>query len=196
MSKLTAIKLLAGAFLVSASMNVSAFAQDVLVVNSAKVFQTSRAGEDMRTKVSQIENSMKSELQPEATALETEGKSLAPQLQGKTEQTIQQDPALTSRVQAFGRKQQTFAQKREVRAGELMMTERVAKANFAKALSDAIIAVSTRRNAKVVLDASTMLYIAPGVDVTDEVVSEMNAKTPTIVVTRQKLPPRQTAPAQ
>ena len=101
----------------------TAVAQDVLVLDSARVLQESKAGQDMYAKIQQIGATMQSELEPEQQALQTEKQALDTKVRGKTREQIEAEPALVQQLEAYGRKLQTNAAKAEARSRELSQTE-------------------------------------------------------------------------
>lgn len=165
-----------------------AFAQDVLVFDAAGVFKDSKAGQDLSAKVTNIGNTMEAELTPEKNALTTEKASLDAKLNGKTPEQIRADEALVAQGRSYTRKVQTFAQKSDKRARELVATERTALGIFAQKLRAAVEAVRAKRNGKLVLDKSNAYIHDPSIDITADVIAEMDRIAPTITVQQIKLP--------
>jgi Skp family chaperone for outer membrane proteins len=172
-----------------------ALAQDVLVLDTAKVFVDSKAGKDLSAKVNQIGKSMESELTPEKNTLQTEKNALDAKLQAKgSEAAVQADQALMAQGKAYTRKLETFARKSDKRARELVATERAALRVFAQKLKEASETVRTRRGGKIVLDKSNVYIVDASSDITQEVITQLDQIAPTIAVQRVTLPdqPQQT----
>lgn len=188
------LKSVAAQFVIACAVVVTApaaFAQDVLILDTARVIKESKAGQDMATKVQTIGATMQSELAPEQDALKTEKATLDTRVQGKTREQIGQDPALVAQLEAYGRKLQTNAAKTDRRARELVATENNALFTFKGKMDEAVEKVRARRNGKIILaKASTFANVAE-VEITDEVITQLDQDSPTIVVNRVTLPPPQ-----
>ena len=82
-------------------------------------------------------------------------------------------------------------QKQKVEAAiknqELKITERKAYLQVENALREILKQIVEERNADVVIDRSLVIYGDP-VDVTDVVMSRLNARMTTVPVTRERLP--------
>lgn len=166
-----------------------ALAQDVLVLDTAKVFVDSKAGKDLTAKVNQIGKSMESELAPERNNLQTEKAALDAKIQAKgSEAAIQADQALMAQGKAYTRKLDTFARKSDKRARELVATERAALRVFAQKLKEATETVRARRGGKIVLDKSNVYIVDASSDITQEVITQLDQNAPTIAVQRVTLP--------
>ncbi len=169
----------------------AAFAQDILILDTARVIKESKAGIDMATKVQQIGATMQGELKPEQDALRTEKTSLDARVQGKTREQIGQDAALVAQLEAYGRKLQTNAAKTDRRARELAATENNALYTFKEKMDAAVEKVRERRNGKIILAKATTFSNVADVEITDEVITQLDQDSPTIVVNRVTLPPPQ-----
>ncbi len=194
MSKLKRISAAIGVSVAIAFAAPAAFAQFV-VVDSAKVFVDSKAGKDLTAKVNQIGKSMESELAPEKTSLETEKKALVAKTQGKTRQQISADAGLVAQGQAYSRKANTFLAKTDKRSRELAATERTALRVFAQKMREAVEKIRKEKGAKMVLDKSNVYIMDTSVDITSEVIAQMDKESPTITVTRVSLPDQPADPA-
>lgn len=172
----------------------AAQAAKVVVIDQARIMRDSAAGKDIVQKISTIEQAMESELQPQATAIQTDQQTLTPKLEGKNVNDIRADPALAAEVNAFVGKTQQFENARQVRGAELNLTERKAWSDFFAALRPVLREVVEEQGADIVLDRQEVVYAGPTVDITADVISKLDAATPTIQVVRQALPER--APAQ
>ncbi|MEM9938968.1 MAG: OmpH family outer membrane protein [Pseudomonadota bacterium] len=174
----------------------SAQGTNVVIIDQAKIMRDSAAGKDIRTKLQSIGQSIERELQPTATSLQTEGQQLDAKAQGKTQQQILADQALTAEITAYARKAQQFERQSQIAAQELALTERKAWNDFFVALRPVMKEVVDERGAQVMVDRSNAVYTDPSVDVSDLVISKMDAATPSISVVRQKMPTQTAQPAQ
>lgn len=183
-------KTLFAALALIAISGISAFAQgtNVVVIDDVRILRESKAGQDIQRKLQNIETQINNELEPSRKALETEAKTIEPKLQGKSREDIGADTALVNQLAAFQQKQQELAQKRNVAAREFAMTEEKALIDFNTALEPALKELIAEKNAQVVLMKSQVVFSADTVDGTASLIQKLDAKTPAIAVTRQRIP--------
>lgn len=163
----------------------------IIVVDQARVLNESRAGKDIRTKIDNIEAEMKRELEPSAKSLETMGKSLEAKTANMTPEAMRADQSLRTEAQSYQSKLVELSQQRDKRATELAITERKATIAFSQALKPVLDEVMAEEGAQLLLGADSVMIAQPAVDVTDKVIQKLDAKTPTIAVTRERLPEQQ-----
>ena len=173
-----------------------AAAQSVLVLDTARVVRDSAGGQDLYSKVEQIGQSMQAELDPQQAALRTEGESLDARAAGLTREQVEADAALMQQLQSFNRRLQQHMVTTERRSQELAQTEAQALQVFGERMRTATESIRASRGADVVLNGQGVYIVAPGADITDDVIAEMNRTSPTIPVTRVTLPDQSAAPAQ
>ena len=131
---------------------------------------------------------MNGELTPERNTLQTQGKALDAKLSGKTREQVNADAALVSELNGYQAKANAFAAKAQRASQEFSLTERVALANFNKALEPVLLQVIQEKNAQMVVSKSSVVYTADSIDATALVIQKLDAATPTLTVTRQKIP--------
>ena len=187
------VKTLLAAFalaIASVATAAPAFAQGtkIVVVDQARVLNESRAGKDIRTKIDTIENEMKRELEPTAQTLETMGKSLEAKTANMTPEAMRSDEALRTEAQNYQTKLVELSQQRDKRATELAITERKATIAFSQALKPVLDQVMSENSAQIMMSASDVMIALPATDVTDAVIQKLDAQSPTIAVTRERLP--------
>ncbi|MAB09764.1 MAG: outer membrane chaperone Skp [Hyphomonas sp.] len=161
---------------------------NVIAIDEVKILRESKAGKDMATKLNNIETQMNNELTPERTTLQNEGKTLDGKLQGKSREQVNADAALVSELNAYQAKANAFAAKAQKASQEFSLTERVALATFNKALEPVLLQVIQEKNAQLVVSKSSVIYSADSIDATALVIQKLDAATPTLAVTRQKIP--------
>nr|WP_070959695.1 OmpH family outer membrane protein [Hyphomonas sp. Mor2] len=168
----------------------AAYAQGttVIVIDRAQVLTQSKAGQDVATKIQGIEAAMQAELQPTATQLQTEGAAIEAKTANMTPEAMRADAALKTEVENYARKANEFNRSRQIAAQELALTERKALIDLNNALVPVLREVVTENSANVILDRSSVIFSDEATDVTASVIAKMDAATPTIAVTRQKLP--------
>lgn len=170
-----------------AAPDAAAQNSEVVVIDQARIMRDSAGGQDIIRKVGQIETTIQSELTPEANALQQQGESLEARTANMSMEAIGADEALRTEVEAYAQRAQQFNRNRQVAAAELQATERAAWARFYQALEPVLEQVVTETGANVMLDASQAVWSSESVDVTQSVITKMNAAMPTVEVTRQTL---------
>ena len=108
-------------------------------------------------------------------------------------EAMRADAALRTEVENYARKAAEFNRDRQIAAQELALTERKALIDLNNALVPILREVVAENNANVILDRSAVIFTDEATDKTASVIAKLDAATPTIAVTRQKLP---TQPAQ
>ncbi|WP_439620322.1 OmpH family outer membrane protein [Hyphomonas sp.] len=160
----------------------------VVMIDEGRLLTESKAGKDIQTKLSSLETQMKNELEPIRATLETDGKSLQTKIEGKTREAVAADTALVAQLTAYQQRANEFAQKRQVVSQEFQLTERKALVDFNRAIEPVLMEVVNEKKAQVVMSKGQVIYSADTVDVTALVISKLDAKTPTIAVSRQRVP--------
>ena len=166
----------------------SAQGTTVVMIDEGRLLGESKAGKDIQTKLKNLETQMKNELEPIRATLETDGKALQTKVEGKTREVVAADTALMGQLTAYQKRAQEFAQKQQVVSKEFQLTERQALIDFNKAIEPALMEVVNEKKAQVVMSKAQVIFSADTVDVTPLVISKLDAKTPTIAVSRQRLP--------
>ena len=184
---LVALSLVVSAGVVAAPA-ASAQGTTVVMIDEGRLITESKAGKDIQTKLKSLETQMKNELEPIRATLETDGKALQPKVEGKTREAIAADTALVAQLTAYQKRAQEFAQKQQIVSKEFQLTERQALIDFNKAIEPALMEVVNEKKAQVVMSKAQVIFSADTVDVTPLVISKLDAKTPTIAVSRQRLP--------
>jgi Skp family chaperone for outer membrane proteins len=160
----------------------------VVMVDEGRLLTESKAGKDIQTKLSSLETQMKNELEPARATLETDGKALQTKIEGKTREAVAADTALVAQLTAYQKRANEFAQKRQIVSQEFQLTERKALVDFNRAIEPALMEVVNEKKAQVVMSKGQVIYSADTVDVTALVITKLDARTPTIAVTRQRVP--------
>ncbi|MEL6662339.1 MAG: OmpH family outer membrane protein [Pseudomonadota bacterium] len=165
----------------------------VVVVDQGRVLSESRAGQDMRTKIENIEGQMQRELQPTAQSLEQLGATIEAKTANITPEAARADTELQQQARDYQTRLRSLSQESDRRAAELAMTQQKAGVAFRDALKPVLDQVMAEQGAQIMLSAGDVMIALPAVDVTDQVIQKLNSTTPAINVTRERLP---TQPAQ
>ena len=132
----------------------------------------------------QFQQTLTQPLQTEQTAIETAIKALG---------SKEPDAALKQRATAFEQKYRNAQQQLNQRAQTLERNRQYVLKQIGDRLQPAIQTVQARRRATIVLDASAVIKFDPTVDITNEVVAELNRTLPSIGTTAPAQP-QQTNP--
>lgn len=154
----------------------------VVVVDFERLRSQATAWADMQQKlktlVEQKTNEFRTQNQAAATQFETEGRALAPMLQGQTPQQIAANPALKTRVEAQIRRENDLRQKQQLFEYSVQATTQRADQQLMQALDPIIDQIMTQRGALIVVDRSQIAKARSGVDITPDAVARFNAATP------------------
>ena len=119
-------------------------------------------------------NTLGNQIQTEGQALQTAVNALA----GK-----EPDAALKARVTAFQSKQQSAAQELERTQNQLQRNQQYIQQQVAAKLGPIYTQVMQRRGANILLDSNVTLATANSIDVTNDVLTALNAALPSIATT-------------
>ncbi len=161
---------------------------NVMVIDQAKIMTESKAGKDIAKKLQNIAEQLNKELKPTADSLQAEQKSLQETLAPLNKNAIAQDKALVTRIQNFEKRSAELQKTGQIRQAELELTRRDAWSKFFVALEPALQAAIDESKADIVIDRSSTIHTADGVDKTALIISKLDASTPAIAVTKQTLP--------
>ncbi|MFN7055517.1 OmpH family outer membrane protein [Hyphomonas sp.] len=163
----------------------------IIVIDELRIFQESRAGRDIVTKLQNIRTQLDGEVAPLARTVDTLAEALQPKLQGKTPEQISADAAIVAEFNTFQQRRQELAQRQQVVSQEFTLTRQKALADFNTALEPVVLEVMRERGAQIVIEKDMALVVADSVDVSADVISKLDQRTPAIAVTRQRLPAQQ-----
>lgn len=175
----------------TAMTTATAFAQSVvLVVDTAKIYTDSAVGQHIERQIATMANSTMTQLEAKQTPLQTRGKSLITQMDGKTREQIASDAALVSELQKQQKDEMQLQQEAAIAQREIQVAKIKAVQLVDAKVSSIIQKIVTERNADIVLDRANVIYGAPA-DITTDVISRLNAEMTTVPVVREKLPLQQ-----
>lgn len=169
---------------------VAAIPSPVVVYSLQGVVGLSAAGRDLATKLQAIEAAMTAELETEARAIVEERQRL-----GQTPAAQLQSPAVQQADAANQRRAQAFDVARQRAQYDLRATNERALGLFEQALQPVLLATVQSRGALIVLEANSVNYANPGVDITRDLVTALNASVTTINVVRVRVQTEEEAAA-
>ena len=161
----------------------------VVVYDLGSLIQDSLAGQDMSNKLKAIRDQINRELEPDQRQLESELRAI---LASSVQES--QSAAGRQRQEAFQRLNNEFQQKQERLSQVMQLTERNAIDAFNKAIAPVLQQTLVARNGLIAISANQVEAFIPGVDMTADLITRLNATTKTINVVRATLP-TQGAPA-
>jgi Skp family chaperone for outer membrane proteins len=164
-------------------------ASPVVVYDVNQLITQSAAGIDMRTKLTSINDQIRRELEPDQRQLQSEIAAIR-----ATSVADAQTPAAQQRQENVQRLYQQFEAKRERLGAVMELTERNALGAFSTALAPVLRATMIARNGLVAMQTGAVDAFVPGIDITADLVTRLNAATRTIAVTRATLPTQGAAP--
>lgn len=181
------VRVLFAALILAAGLSGVAKAQDVLVMNEARILTESAVGQHITSRIEAIGAEINAELNPIREEIRTESEALNAETASLTEEAIQQRPDLMQRFQALQARAQQFEQLRQLRQQELQVTERRAFAPVVQALQSILQEIVTERGASVLIDRSDVVYAADRVDITATAIDRLNQRMTTTPVNRVRL---------
>jgi Skp family chaperone for outer membrane proteins len=143
------------------------------------------------------------QLQTQETTLRTRAQTLQQQLQteGQPIQTAvnalngkQADAALQQRITAFQTKERNAQQELATSQRNLQSSQANVNQQIGARLIPIIGTVSQARGANITVDRGTALFAAPALDITNEVLAQLNQQLPSVSVTPLPQQPQQQRP--
>jgi len=168
--------------------SAAAFAQStILVVDTQRVIRESDVGKHIARQLETISKSMDSEFKATASPFQTKAKNLEAQLKGATRASLAADTGLQAQIRSLKQDELKVQEDLYYKQQELKVTEAKAIEKVNVRLREVLKTIVAERNADVVLERSLVIYGDPA-DVTDTVISRLNAQVKTVPVSRERLP--------
>ena len=197
-------KIVLGAALSALSLTVPSVAHAqktpaavVVVVDTERVYRECTACVAAQTQLQGLVTSSRNRAQELGQPLQTEAQSLEQAAQALSKQSgtarTSGETALNARVQTFQQRQTAAQQEIAQLQQNIQSTQANVLRQVNERLSPIVSQVMTARGANVALDTSATMAHASGIDVTDQVLAQLNAALPSVSVTPLPAPP---APVQ
>ncbi len=152
-------------------------ASTVAVVNVQKVMREAKAAQAIRDQVQSKQKAFQTELDQRESALQKEDQELA-----KQRSVLSQE--------AFEKKYREFREKaanvqKEVRAKRSSLNDGLttALAQIQQKVGEIVAVLSKEKQFQVAISSQQVLYTDPALDITEEVISRLNAQLPSVTVT-------------
>lgn len=153
----------------------------ILFLDQQRVVSESAAGKSIDAQLRTLTEQVATELQPEQTAIENEGKTL----QGQ-QATLGQE-AFAQRYQALLQRAQRHEQLKQLRQAELQQARNTALGALREQFEPIAESIFQRRKGIVLLERQTVLSVDPRGDITDDVIRQLDRAVQTIEVTKPDL---------
>ena len=154
----------------------------VCVYYNARLLAQSSAGQAVETRMQQLAQEVQGELQPYATAIQTEAQQL--QSAGASlpaDQANQRRQALQQRVQEAQQLEAT-------RENELRYTLAMQRQAITEAVSPILTTIYQEKGCGLLLDRESVFMMNPAMDVTDLAIQRLNTALPTLSFNRMTVP--------
>ena len=154
----------------------------VCVYFNQRVLAQSTVGQAVQTRMEQLAQEVQGELQPYATAIQTEAQALQ---QGAA--TIPADQ-MNQRRQALQTRIREAQQLEGTRDNELRYTLAQQRQKISEAIEPLLVAVYQEKGCGIMIDRESVFIMNPAMDVTDTVIQRLNAQLPTLSFNRMPVP--------
>ena len=154
----------------------------VCVYFNQRVLAQSTVGQAVQTRMEQLAQEVQGELQPYATAIQTEAQALQ---QGAA--TIPADQ-MNQRRQQLQTRIQEAQQLEATRENELRYTLAEQRRKISEAIEPLLVAVYQEKGCGIMIDRESVFIMNPAMDVTDTVIQRLNAQLPTLSFNRMPVP--------
>ena len=151
----------------------------VCIFSNAQLVQQSAVGRAVLARLQQLQQAVRTELQPEQTAIQNEARAV---------QALPAGAARTQREQALATRAQAYQQRATIRGRELELTEQKALGRIATEAEPVVRQVYTQRNCGLLLDRNAVFGGNQQMDVTQAVMTALNARIQTFSFERERLP--------
>lgn len=157
----------------------------VCVYYNARLLAQSSAGQAVETRMQQLAQEVQGELQPYATAIQSEAQQL--QTSGSSLPADQ----LNQRRQALQQRAQEAQQLEATRENELRYTLAMQRQAITEAVSPILTAIYQEKGCGLLLDRESVFMMNPAMDVTDTAIQRLNTALPTLSFNRMTVPAQQ-----
>jgi Skp family chaperone for outer membrane proteins len=154
----------------------------VCVYYNQRLLGQSTVGQAVQTRMQQLSQEVQAELQPYATAIQSEAQQL--QASGASLPADQ----LQTRRQALQQRAQEAQQLEQTRDAELRYTLAAQRQAISQAVEPLLVAVYQEKGCGIMIDRESVFMMNPAMDVTDTVIQRLNTALPTLTFNRLPVP--------
>lgn len=169
----------------------------VAVVDTNRIANECTACRSAAQQLLNQQNALRSRAQTLQQQLQTEGKPLQDAVEALPEGR-QPDAALQQRITAYQTKTRNAQQELATAQDRLQSTQAHVNQQISQRLGPIISQIAASKGATIALDKSATIYSAPSVDITADVLAQLNRALPSVSVTPlpQQAQPQQQRPTQ
>jgi Skp family chaperone for outer membrane proteins len=170
-----------GGLVSAAQAQGEAKAPIILIVDQAQVVSTSKAGKAMRPQMAALEEAANKDLNAEVAKVVKEGEDLQKQ------KGLMAEDVWTQKAQQIAVKQNNLPAMREVKLRELQISEQKALGKINDAMLPILKTIVDSRGATILLDRSAVMYASTDIDITQQVIAELDKKLTTVTVEKTNM---------
>lgn len=148
----------------------------ILIVNTEQIFSQSKVGQSVRTQIQEQAKKVQAEGKKGEDALQAEAKKLSEQRALLSQQDF------GKKVQALEQKQAELQKRMQQKSQELQLGSNQARSEIEAVIRPIFADVMKKNGATILLDQSVVLAGGVDLDVTAEVLKQLDAKLTTVVV--------------
>ena len=161
----------------------------VCYLSTQEAIANSTVGKHVNTRMQQLIQAVNTELQPEQTVIENEGKALEAGRSTMDAKTLQ------TRATAWQTRLTNFQRLSSQRENELQATQQKAVARVLQEMDPVAKSVYQQRRCSILLDRSSVMLGNPAMDLTPAVIQGLNARIQTFAFERERLQQPAATPA-
>jgi outer membrane protein len=161
----------------------------IAVVDVDRVFRECTACRAAQTQLQQQATNLQTRAQQLGQPLQTEGQSIQTAIQALNGK--QPDAALTQRIQAFQTRQNTANQELQTAQATFQRNQQYVAQQINQRLTPIYTTVMNARGATIVVEKNATLANAPAIDVTNDVLAQLNQQLPSVATVAPAAPAQQ-----
>lgn len=158
----------------------------IAVIDTARIFRECNACRTAQTQLQQQVDQARQRAQQLGQPIQTEGQSLENSLKALNGKAP--DAALQGRIQAFQARQNTANQELQNRQATIQRNQQYVAQQINTKLDPIIKSVMQSRGANIAVDVQATLATSPSIDVTNDVLAQLNQQLTSINVTAPAAP--------
>ncbi len=153
----------------------------ILIVDQARLIGTSKAGKSIAEQMKSLQDTANKQLESEIGRIIKETEEL------KSKQGSMGDKAYLDQAKKLALQQNNIPVLRDIKVRELSLSEQKAIGEVSKVMRPILEEIVNARGATVLLDRSAVMYASTDTDITDEVLTKLDAKITSVKVEQVSL---------
>jgi outer membrane protein len=168
--------------------HAQATSSSFVVLDTDTLANTSAAGRSLAAQLQTLQQQMVQEIVSEEQAIQAEARRLAEAAQGQTREQLLSNATLTGQIAANDRRADALRQRAEANNRDFGYTRMQSLNDLNRQLLPIVNEVMASRGAALVVDRSAVISFNPAIDITQEVLTRLDQRVPSVRVTRQTAP--------